>query len=81
MTDTSDTTAPRHTYSCALPTRGGVCDCQPEQVQTTEPWPQPSGEPYEDHSGHSQPPTSPFRPGGRQRMFTTSLPLELVVGG
>jgi hypothetical protein len=28
-----------HTYSCALPVRGGVCDCQSDYDRTTDPWP------------------------------------------
>lgn len=29
----------RHTFSCALPTRGGVCDCQPGHDPSIDPWP------------------------------------------
>ena len=28
-----------HTYSCALPVRGGVCDCQSDHDPSTNPWP------------------------------------------
>jgi hypothetical protein len=28
-----------HTYSCALPVRGGVCDCQSGHDPSTDPWP------------------------------------------
>jgi hypothetical protein len=28
-----------HTYSCALPVRGGVCDCQSDHDPSTDPWP------------------------------------------
>ena len=28
-----------HTYSCALPVRGGVCNCQLDHDPSTDPWP------------------------------------------
>ena len=28
-----------HTYSCALPVRGGVCNCQSDHDPSTDPWP------------------------------------------
>jgi hypothetical protein len=28
-----------HLYSCALPVRGGVCDCQSDHDPSTDPWP------------------------------------------
>jgi hypothetical protein len=28
-----------HTYSCALPVRGGVCNCQLDHDPATDPWP------------------------------------------
>ena len=28
-----------HAYSCALPVRGGVCDCQTGYNPSTNPWP------------------------------------------
>jgi hypothetical protein len=28
-----------HTYSCALPERGGVCNCQSDHDPSTDPWP------------------------------------------
>jgi hypothetical protein len=28
-----------HTYSCALPVRGGVCDCQSDHNPAADPWP------------------------------------------
>ena len=79
MTHASDTTIQRHTYTCALPTRGGVCNCQPGHNPSINPWPQLSGEQYEDHAGNSRPPASPFRPGGRHQMFSRSLPSDLLV--
>jgi hypothetical protein len=40
-----------HTLACALPTRGGVCDCWPPATEST-PWGQPgrlvAGKPSED---------------------------------
>ena len=40
----SETSVPRsflgnHTYSCALPVRGGVCNCQSDHDPSTDPWP------------------------------------------
>ena len=28
-----------HTYWCALPVRGGVCNCQSDHDPSTDPWP------------------------------------------
>ena len=28
-----------HTYWCALPVRGGVCNCQSDHNPSTDPWP------------------------------------------
>jgi hypothetical protein len=28
-----------HTYSCALPVRGGVCNCQSGHDPSSDPWP------------------------------------------
>jgi len=78
MTHASDTTIQRHTYTCALPTRGGVCDCQPGHDPSSNPWPQLSGEQYEDHAARSRPPDSSFRPGDRHRMFDRSLASDLL---
>ncbi len=79
MTYASNTTTQRHTYTCALPTRGGVCNCQPGHNPSINPWPQLSGEQYKDHAGNNRSPASPFRPGGRHRMFKRSLPSDLLV--
>jgi hypothetical protein len=79
MTHYSESTIQRHTYTCALPTRGGVCDCQPGHDPAINPWPQPSSEQYEDHADSSRLPASPFRPGGRHRMFDRSLASNLLV--
>ena len=79
MTYASDTTIQRHTYTCALPTRDGVCNCQPEHDPSINPWPQLSGEQYEDHAGNSRPPASPFGAGGSHRMFRRSLASDLFV--
>ena len=40
----NETSIPRsflgnHTYSCALPVRGGVCNCQSGHDPSTDPWP------------------------------------------
>lgn len=29
----------RHTFSCALPTRGGICNCRPGHDPSIDPWP------------------------------------------
>jgi hypothetical protein len=79
MTQASDTTIQRHTYTCALPTRGGVCDCQPGHDPSINPWPQLSGEQYEDQPGSRRLAASAFLPGGRHRMFKRSLPSGLLV--
>ena len=43
-----------HTMACALPTRGGICDCWPPTTDSA-PWAQPgqtrAGEPSEDAIG------------------------------
>jgi hypothetical protein len=79
MNHDSDTTIEKHTYTCALPTRGGVCNCQAGHNPSINPWPQLSGEQYEDHAGNSRPPASPFRPGGPHQMFSRSLRSDLLV--
>lgn len=79
MSNDNDRTIQAHTYTCALPTRGGVCNCQPGHNPSINPWLQLSGEQYEDHAGNSRPPASLFRPGGRHRMFKRALPSEPLV--
>ena len=79
MSSNTASTFQTHTYTCALPTRGGVCDCQPGHDPSIDPWPQLSDGEYEDHAGNNQPPTSRFRPGGRHRMFERFLPSDLLV--
>jgi hypothetical protein len=76
MTHASDTAIQRHTYTCARPTRGGVCDCQPGPDPATDPWPQLSSEQYGVDADSIRLPASPFRPGGRHQMFSRSLPLD-----
>jgi hypothetical protein len=44
MSTNSETGFPRglldnHTYWCALPVRGGVCNCQSDHDPSTDPWP------------------------------------------
>ena len=79
MSNDSDTTIRKHTYTCALPTRGGVCNCLPGHNPSINPWPQLSGGQSEDHAGYSRPPTRLYRPGGKHRMFARSLPSNLLV--
>lgn len=79
MSSDSARTPQTHTYTCALPTRGGVCDCQPGHNASIDPWPQLSGEESDDRARSSRPPASLFRPGGRHQMFETySVPGLLV---
>ena len=44
MTTNSETSTTRgflgnHTYSCALPVRGGVCNCHLDHNPSADPWP------------------------------------------
>jgi hypothetical protein len=77
MTHTSDTSTYSHTYTCALPTGGAVCDCHPRHNPSASARPQMSGEQYENRA-RNRPPASLFRPGGRDRMFKRSLPSDLL---
>ena len=70
MTYASDTTTSSHTYTYALPTSGAASDCQPGHNPAVNPWTQASGELYEDQARNRPLGASPFRPGGRHRMFT-----------
>ena len=78
MTHASDTTTDSHTYTRALPTSGAVSDCQPGHNPAVNPWPQTSCVQYEDQVRNRRPAASPFRPGGRHRMFEMSLPSDLL---
>jgi len=78
MTHATETTSETHTYACALPTRGGVCDCQPGHDPSIDPWPQTCDERSDEEADVSPSPASRFRPGGRHRMFISSLSSDLV---
>jgi hypothetical protein len=58
-----------HTYSCALPVRGGVCDCQSDHDPSTDPWPYLStGRNRQMRGGSASP-----RPGGVDVRFEAGL--------
>jgi hypothetical protein len=58
-----------HTYSCALPVRGGVCNCQPDHDPSTDPWPYLSaGRNHQRRSGSVSP-----QPGGVDVRFEAGL--------
>lgn len=50
-----------HTFGCALPMHGGVCNCQPGHNATADPWP-PLSDHEAQHHGKAEAPSARFRP-------------------
>lgn len=74
MSTNSETGFPRgllgnHTYWCALPVRGGVCNCQSDHDPSTDPWPYLSTRRQLQMRGGS----ARQQPGGVQRRFDAGL--------
>jgi hypothetical protein len=57
-----------HTYSCALPVRGGVCNCQLDHNPSTDPWPYLSSGKTNSERGSAS-----HQPGGVDVRFDTGL--------